>query len=203
MTIKVLLAGGIGSGKSTAAGFLAALGAHVISADEAGHRVLEPGGSAFEAVAARWPEAVAGGTIDRSALAGIVFADPRALSELEAATHPAIRELIRAEIAAVEGPLVVVEVPLLGEFMGEGWRRVVVDAPDEVRAGRLIARGMDPDDAVRRMAAQPTRSQWIEAADYVIDNGRDLAHLEAECRRIWALLLRSDGSGSQERSNPV
>jgi dephospho-CoA kinase len=190
MTIRVLLAGGIGSGKSTAAGFLAAFGAHVISADDIGHSVLEPDGAAFEAVARRWPDVVDGGRIDRAALAVAVFSNPDELRELEEITHPAIRSLIGDEVAAVEAQVSVVEVPLIGDFMGDGWLRVVVDAPDQVRFERLLERGMDPDEVLRRMAVQPTRIEWITSADHVIDNGEDLEHLRAESRRVWDLLLR-------------
>lgn len=198
MTVMVLLCGGIGSGKSTAAGLLAARGAHVVSADEAGHRVLEPGAEAYGVVVRRWPESVSDGRIDRSVLAQMVFADPRALAELEAVTHPAIRRLIAEEIRTVSAPMVVVEVPVLSGFLGDDWIRVVVDAPDGTRIDRLRERGMDPADIERRMAAQPSRMDWIRAADHVIDNSEDLAHLESECRRVWGILVgpaSPDGGG--------
>jgi dephospho-CoA kinase len=191
-----MLSGGIGSGKSTAAGILGGLGATVVSADAAAHRSLEPEGGAAAAVAARWPEAVVEGRIDRQALGRLVFANPELLAELEAITHPVIRDLVMAEIRGIEaaGPpaLVVVEVPLLTEFLGPGWRRLVVDAPDELRIERLRARGMEPGEIAARMAAQPGRSEWLEAADHVIDNGADLAHLASECRRVWAALTGTD-----------
>ncbi len=192
MTVKVLLCGGIGSGKSTAAGLLAARGAHVVYSDEAGHRVLEPGAEAHMAVARRWPEAVVDGRIDRSILAQLVFADPDSLSELEAMTHPAIGRLIAEEVGSVSASMVIVEVPVLGDFLGDGWIKVVVDAPDQTRVGRLRERGMDPVDIERRMAAQPSRMDWVRAADHVIDNSEDLAQLEAECGRVWDLLVRRE-----------
>ena len=58
MTVRAILSGGIGTGKSTAGDIFAALGAEIVSADEMGHRVLEPGGEAYEAVASRWPDVV-------------------------------------------------------------------------------------------------------------------------------------------------
>jgi len=66
---------------------------------------------------------------------------------------------------------------------------VVVDAPDEVRLARLIARGMEDGDAARRMAAQPSRAEWLARADLVVDNGAGLGHLDAECRRAWQVIL--------------
>jgi dephospho-CoA kinase len=183
----ILLTGGIGSGKSTAAALLAGLGAAVVSADAAGHRVLEPGGAAHRRVAARWPQAVAsGGRIDRGRLASIVFADPAELADLEAITHPAIGEAVLAEVAErSDAPLVVVEVPLPGDRFGLGWPQVVVDAPDEVRIARLAGRGMDSAEAARRIASQPDRESYLAGADYVLDNSGGLEHLAAGCRRLW------------------
>ena len=187
--VRVLLGGGIGSGKSAAAVFFSAMGAAVLSADRAAHLVLEPGGSAAEAVSARWPGAVVDGRIDRASLAAIVFRDAAALAELESVTHPAIAGLLAAEVAGLAAGVVVVEMPLPMDLLGPGWRWVVVDAPDDVRLARLLGRGMSREEALRRMGAQPTRDEWLARADLVVDNGSDLAHLEAECRRAWKALL--------------
>ncbi len=125
--------------------------------------MLEPGGEAAGAVAARWPGVVVGGRIDRSALAAVVFADAAARAELEAITHPAIARLLAAQVAEAAGEVVLVEMPLPIDLLGPGWRWVVVDAPDEVRLARLVARGMEAGDAARRMAAQPSRADWLRA----------------------------------------
>lgn len=167
---RVVLTGGIGSGKSTAGRLFAALGAEVIDADEVGHAVLEPGGAAFAAVAARWPQFADGGAIDRAALGRLVFSDPVELAALESLTHPAIRSTITQRLECVEAPVVVVEVPLLSDFLGDDWRRIVVDTPDPIRKERLLARGMTEGDINQRMAAQPSRAEWLEAADLVLDN---------------------------------
>jgi dephospho-CoA kinase len=188
----ILLTGGIGSGKSTAAGMLAARGAAVVSADDAAREVLEPGGAAWTAVAVRWPEAVSEGKIDRRRLAEIVFGEAASLAELEAITHPEIRRVILARIELAAGaPLVVVEVPLPTDPVDRGWPVVVVDAPDETRRARLVERGMSLDDVRARMAVQPSRSEWLGAADRVLDNGGDLAALDAACGRLWRDLTDS------------
>ncbi|HSM01877.1 MAG TPA: dephospho-CoA kinase [Acidimicrobiia bacterium] len=179
-----LLTGGIGSGKSTAGRVFGDLGAFVVSADRVGHAVIAPGGAASEQVAARFPEAVFGGEIDRSALAELVFADRAELRALEAITHPAIRAEIDRSIAGREG-VVMVEVPLITDFFGPEWKRIVVDAPTEIRIRRLLDRGMAPDDIDARMAAQPSRGEWLEVADLVVDNRFDLTTLERECRAVW------------------
>jgi dephospho-CoA kinase len=80
---------------------------------------------------------------------------------------------------------VLVEMPLPVPLLGSDWRWVVVDAPDDVRLARLVARGMAPDDAARRMAAQPSRGEWLARADLVVDNAGSLEDLEAACRRAW------------------
>jgi dephospho-CoA kinase len=186
---RALLGGGIGSGKSTAAAMFASLGAAVLSADRAAHAVLEPGEAAASAVARRWPEAAAGGRIDRGALAHIVFTDPAARRELEAITHPAIGRLLLAQAAAVYAETLLVEMPLPVDLLGPGWPWVVVDAPDEVRLARLLARGLALEDARLRMAAQASREEWLQRADLVVDNGAGLDHLEEECRRAWPVMV--------------
>ena len=89
-----------------------------------------------------------------------------------------------------------VEMPLPIDLLGPGWRWVVVDAPDEVRRARLLARGMEAGEAARRMAAQPSRAEWLQRADLVVDNGAGLDHLERECRRAWRV---ADGRASPGR----
>jgi dephospho-CoA kinase len=67
---------------------------------------------------------------------------------------------------------------------------VVVDAPDEVRRARLRERGMEGSDIAARMAAQPSRAEWLWSADHVIDNSGSRDQLEAEVDRVWKLLTR-------------
>lgn len=186
--VRAHLGGGIGSGKSTAAGVFGGLGAAVLSADGAARAVLEPGGAGAAAVEALWPEVVDGGRIDRSALARIVFADPAARIELEAITHPLVGRLLAERVAETQARVVLVEMPLPIDLLGPGWRWVVVDAPDEVRLARLLSRGMEAADALSRMAAQPSRDEWMQRADVVVDNGAGFDHLEIECRRAWRII---------------
>lgn len=161
------------------------LGAVVVSADEVGHRVLEPGGAAYAAVVRRWPDVVVDGRIDRARLAGIVFNDPRELAVLEAMTHPAIGERLRSLAEAAGDRPVVVELPVLADLLGPGWVRIFVDAPAGLRKERALARGGDPADVTRRMAVQPSREQWLAWADRVIVNDADLATLERRVRELW------------------
>jgi dephospho-CoA kinase len=168
---------------------LRARGALVIDADEIGHSVLAPDGEAFNRVADTWPSVVVDGVIDRRRLADVVFRDQEELQRLEEFTHAAIRRRIGGLIEASNEQVVVVEVPLLTDFMGEGWIRVVVDADAEGRVGRLHRRGMAGDDATRRIAAQPARTQWAASADVVIDNTGDLEALAGQVDSLWARLI--------------
>jgi dephospho-CoA kinase len=184
MDRRHLLTGGIGSGKSTAATYFEILGAFVVSADRIGHEMIAPGGAAHDAVVGRFPGSVVDGVVDRSRLAAHVFAERGELQALEAITHPAIRAKIHEVVDGVAGVLMV-EVPLIGDFLGPGWTRIVVDAPEPVRLRRLLARGMARQDAEARIAAQPTRGEWLESADLVVDNRGNLLALEGECRSVW------------------
>jgi dephospho-CoA kinase len=195
------LTGGIGVGKSTVAGLLAARGAHVIDVDGVARQVIEPGGAAHEAVLARFgPGILVDGRLDRAALGAIVFAQPDALGDLTALSHPAANEVMAAQAAeAGAGALVVldmavlVEYPKLGRWEGGGYDRVlVVTAPLEVRLERLESqRGLSRDDALARVAAQASDEDRRRVATWVIDNGGDLAALEAEVDRVWPQLLAS------------
>lgn len=182
-----ILCGGLASGKSQVRRLLERLGIETIDADTVGHEVLESTGAAFADVAARWPDAVVAGEVDRRWLASVVFDDPAQLRELESITHPHIFDRIRDRVEEIPGP-VFVEMPLLHHSLGPEWSIAVVDARDEVRLGRAIDRGMEENDARARMKAQPSRSQWLAAADLVIPNHGELGELETAVERVGEAL---------------
>lgn len=100
-------------------------------------------------------------------------------------THPAIRARIEFMLSQHEAAqLVVVEIPLLTDFLGPGWLRVVVDAADHLRRERLAERGLSSADIDARMAAQPTEAEWRDAADYVLDNDGTREDLDGEVNRL-------------------
>lgn len=149
-----------------------------IDADRIGHKVLSPGGAAVPEVAAQWPDSVVNGSIDRSRLAAVVFSDPAHLKTLESLTHPHIFREISSQVEAAGAP-VIVEMPLLIQPFAGTWLRIIVDAPDDVRRRRAVERGLTEADVERRMNVQPSRSQYLAAADIVIPNGgsmEELAH---------------------------
>jgi dephospho-CoA kinase len=179
-----VLSGGLASGKTHVRRVLGDHGIYTIDADAIGHEVLSSDGPAFAQVARRWPQVMESGEVNRGALAAIVFADPGELAALEAITHPHIFGKVGAQVEEVDEP-VVVEVPVLGHSLGAEWRRIVVDCRDEVRLERAIGRGMSEEDAAARVAAQPSRSEWLAAADAVIPNHGDFEELATTVRR-WA-----------------
>ena len=190
--MRVGLTGGIGSGKSTVSALLAERGAIVVDADAIARAIVEPGEPALSEIAEAFGAEVIGpdGALYRARLAALVFGDPDALERLNAVTHPRIAQRSAEMIAqAPTDAVVVYDMPLLVEQGPDaltGWDHIaVVDCPDDVRLGRLVARGIDADDAHRRMASQATREERIAVADTVIDNSRDLASLTGQVDSLW------------------
>lgn len=197
--LVVGLTGGIGSGKSSLAAELAADGVPVIDADDIARRCVAPGSAALAEIAARFGPGVIApdGTLDRPALADVVFVDPEARRDLESITHPCIRDAIAAEIeslrASVTAPLmVVVEHPLLVETGGHRRvdRVVVVEAPIEQRIARLVSdRGMTEAAARDRIAAQTDDAARRAVADHVVMNDGTPVELVARAARLLAVLV--------------
>ncbi len=189
--LRIGLTGGIGSGKSTVAGLLAARGALVVDADRLAREVVEPGTDGLaEVVEAFGPGVLtADGALDRPALASIVFSDPEARARLDAIVHPRVRARA-AEVVAQAPPdaVVVQDVPLLVET-GQAGRYdlvLVVEADPETRVARLVGRGLGEDDARARIAAQATDEQRRAVADVVLDNSGGPEALAAQVERFWA-----------------
>jgi dephospho-CoA kinase len=192
--IKVGLTGGIGSGKSEVARLLAGHGAVVIDADVLAREAVAPGSTGLARVVAEFGPDVLGadGSLDRSTLAQVVFADPERLARLNAIIHPYVRRRSAEIMAAAPADAVVVEdVPLLVEnnLQGRYDVVVVVDASPETQVGRLTrARGMSASDAQARMSTQATREQRAEVADVIIDNDGDLGALLTQTDALWERL---------------
>jgi dephospho-CoA kinase len=216
--LRVGLTGGLASGKSTVAAALRSLGAEVLSADELGRALMEPGQPVFSAIVERFGREVVGpdGKLDRARLAGMAFEGGR-LQELNAIIHPAVIAAEQrwteqvfarnpAAVAVVESALIF-EVERDARARGESetvladWRRrldriVVVTAPDELKIARYAARirrsgvgaATAEADARLRLTHQIPDAAKAARADYVIDNSGDKETLLAQVEKIWQLL---------------
>ncbi len=194
---RIGLTGGIGSGKSTVAGMLAARGATVIDSDAISRSVTAAGGRAMPSIAQVFgPQMVnAEGAMDRQAMREQVFRDPNTKKQLEAIIHPLV-SLITAEQAQAAWQngqrCLVFDVPLLVES-GERWRKqvdrvIVVDCDAATQRQRVMTRsGLAVEEIDRIIALQASRVQRLACADVVIFNqGLSLAELEAEVRQVAA-----------------
>jgi len=183
----------MGSGKSTVSALLAERGAHVVDADAVVRGLQEPGTAVFAAMAARFGPGIvaADGSLDRSAVAAIVFDDADALADLNAIVHPAVSAEIARRIRSHEGTddVVIADIPLLIESTPElrSSGVVVVDVPEGVQVERLVRhRGFSEADARARIGRQATREQRRAMADRVIDNSGTLAALIGQVEELWA-----------------
>lgn len=193
--LKIGLTGGIASGKSVVASRLAELGAVLVDADALARDVVEPGTPGLARIVETFgPEMLDdGGRLDRARLGAVVFGNPAQLAVLNGIVHPLVRDAAAGTIAtAPDGAILVQDIPLLVETgQGSGFHLVlVVDAPDDVRIGRMLEkRGMTAGDARARMAAQASRAERLAAADVVLDNSGSLADVSAQVDRLWAARL--------------
>jgi dephospho-CoA kinase len=193
-TLLVGLTGGIGAGKSTVARLLADYGAIVLDADLAARAVVEPGTEGLAEVLDAFGPGVLreDGTLDRAALAALVFGDEERRKRLNAIVHPRVRDWMAERTAAAPaGSVVVQDIPLLveGGLTGLFQFIVVVDADDETRIERLIGdRGMTEEQARARIAAQAPREVRNAAADRLIDNSGTPAELASAVAELWRAL---------------
>lgn len=195
------LTGGIATGKSTFAALLRARGAPVVDADTLARAVVEPGAPALAEIVRAFGRDVLrpDGTLDRKRVADRVFADPAARRELEAITHPAVRQAMLAETRRLAGQghaLVFYDAPLLYEVGLDAALDavVVVWAPAELQRRRLIARdGLAPAEADARLAAQLPVDEKAARADLVVENAGAEAELGEKADRLLADLRQGRG----------
>ena len=188
------LTGGIACGKSTVSQELRARGAVIIDADALVHELSRPGQSVYNAYVERFGSTVvaADGTLDRAAVARLIFVDPTLRAEIERIVHPLIRaaaeERLQAARAADERAAVL-DVPLLFEA---GWDTIadetwVVALPPEEQLARLLARdkSMDEGEARARIAAQMPLAEKCARADVVIDNSVTKKEMREYIGKLW------------------
>ncbi|MFC4784683.1 dephospho-CoA kinase [Nocardioides sp. MAHUQ-72] len=197
--MRVGLTGGVASGKSTVSTMFAELGAVVIDADQLAREVVAPGTDGLaEVVAAFGPGVLtAEGGLDRPAMGAIVFADTEKRRVLESIIHPRVRARgAEIEAEAPAGAVVVHDIPLLAETgQADNFDAVVVvDVPTDVQVDRMTRlRGMSPEDASARIAAQASREQRRAVATYVIENTGTLEDLRRAVAEVFDKLATAGG----------
>lgn len=196
--ITIGLTGGIGSGKSTVSAGFVRRGAVLIDADAIVREQQVPSSPVFAEMVERFGARIvaADGTLDRGAVADLVFSDPEALADLNAITHPPVGREIRRRLSELEHTdrMVVLDIPLLGEGLAKGRPPryvtsgiVVVDTPIDLAVQRLVAaRGFAVEDARARIAAQLSRAERLAIADWVIDNSGSVEALEIAIDEAFA-----------------
>jgi dephospho-CoA kinase len=196
--LRVGLTGSIGVGKSFVSGVLAELGCRVLDADKIAREVVAPGSPALrDVVRVFGPEILqSDGTLDRSKLAALVFADPDKRATLNSILHPYIiaqqdQQLRKWE---TEGPdeIAVVDAALMIE--SGGYKRfdklIVVHCRDEVQLTRVMERNnLSREEAQRRIGAQMSQEEKKKFADYLIDTSDGFEAARARTSEVYALLL--------------
>lgn len=186
------LTGGIGTGKSTVARLFREEGIPVVDADRISREILEPGEAAFLRIVRRFGRELLlpDGRIDRKKLGEQVFSDPAARADLEALTHPAIRDGIEKALRVLEEEghgVAIVEAALIHEKGRGGLFQAVIGVHcDPTRqVERIMARdGISREQALHRVAAQMDPEKKALASDYRIDNSGDLASTRAQVRSL-------------------
>ena len=191
------LTGGIASGKSAVSAILRRLGAQVIDADALAREVVEPHQPAWNEIVQTFGNEVlhADQTLDRKKLRKIVFDNPEARRQLEAITHPKIRQLAQRKIkdcATTGAPLVVYEAPLLFETKIHLWLRPVILVACDTSAQRRRLQQRDnltEAEIEQHLEAQMSLEEKKSLADYVIDNNGTLGELENKVTALVETIL--------------
>jgi dephospho-CoA kinase len=209
--LRVGLTGGLGSGKSTVAGLFAELGAAVISADQLGRQLMQPGEPVYAAIVKAFGSGVVrdDGSLDRKKLAELAFQYDQA-GVLNHIVHPAVvaaeEEWMHGVFAADPTRVAIVESALIFEVekwgTAPGWvqrfdKLILVTVPDEVKIARFVSRMMANDgaqaDARARLAAQIPDREKVGRCDYVIDNTGSVEATRAVVEKIYSELVRAAG----------
>lgn len=173
---------------------LAQHGAAIVDADQVARDLQSPGSPVLDSMAERFGADIIhdDGSLDRAAVAAIVFSDKAALDDLNGIVHPAMQAEIQRQIDEHTDTdrVVVLDFPLLGENPRRGLAAtVVVDIPYELAIERAVGRGMSEEDVRKRIESQITREKRLERATHVIDNTATFDELEAAVAALWVELI--------------
>jgi dephospho-CoA kinase len=210
--LRVGLTGGIATGKSTVARIFTSLGAVVLDADEIAHLLVQQGAPAYDRVVGEFGQSILrpDGSIDRSALGRIIFAEASMRARLEAILHPLIREeeaaRIRRLIESGQGRIIVSNAALLIEtgFYRDYHRVVVVHCAPETQVARILARdGLSEPEARARLAAQMDAREKLKVAHYTIDTTPGFAATETRSRAVFRHLQLDLQALSEIAQGPI
>jgi dephospho-CoA kinase len=195
--LRIGLTGGIATGKSYVVARLRRRGIACLDADELAHGVMAPGTEATAAIVERFGDVRdSEGAVDRHKLGPIVFSDAAARRDLEAIVHPAVYRAIAAGLRGFEliggSPFAVVDVPLLYEtgHAGEFDKVMATVCPAATQLARLAERGLSPQAAADRLAAQLPAEEKARRADYVIRTDGTFGETDAQVERIIGALAQ-------------
>ncbi len=190
----IAVTGGIGSGKSTVSGQLAGRGGLLVDSDQVAREVVAAGSEGLAAIADRFGPSVIlpTGSLNRPAMAALVFSDPDARAALNGITHPLVRRRFNEVVeSAPADALIVNDIPLLISVqVAAGFALVVgVGADAELRITRLVDRGLVEADARARMTAQIGDDERRRLTDHWLDNNGSPAELAAQVDQLWVMRL--------------
>jgi dephospho-CoA kinase len=200
--LKVGLTGGLASGKSFVGKALADLGCLLIQADELGHRVLDPGGEAYQPVIDEFGAEIlnADRTIDRRALAAQVFSNPERLQKLNSLVHPPVRARTKALLddfgASNPGGIAVIEAAILIETGGfRSYDRLIVAVcTREQQIERAMSRDhLTREEVLARISRQMPLEEKVKFADYIIDTSGAKEQTLEQTHALYDTLLASSG----------
>lgn len=203
--VVIGLTGGIASGKSTLARLFAVKGVPVLDADEEARSVLAPGSPLLDAVQREFGSSVfnADGSLNRRAMAELIFRDPQARRSLERITHPEIMRRLRAKLEDLkesgEHPVALVVIPLLFEagLRGEVDRVLLAWASPEEQVRRLARRDhITEESAWSRLKAQKPLAEKRALAEWVVDTEVDQDGLSEQVEAVWER-IQAEASGCQ------
>lgn len=196
--------GGIGSGKTTATGLFEDLGAVVIRLDDLAKKLTGSDGPLAQEVISEFGPDVEGadGGVDACKLAEVAFETPETVSRLNRIVHPGVYAAVAGALDALlelpeAPPIVVIDIPLLVEspiFFDLLDAVLAISATEDTRLQRLVARGMDAEEAQRRMRLQASDAERREIADYVIENDGSRTDFESAVVRFWDDELAARGA---------
>lgn len=189
------LTGGIGSGKSEVSRRFEALGIHVVDADIVAREVVEPNQPALQQIKNHFGESIFNedGTLNRSQLRSIIFAQPKQKRWLEDLLHPIIRGLTIQQLQEAKSPYTILSSPLLLETSQHQLtnRILVIDTSEELQLARASARDNNNAEQIKAiMASQMPRAERCAKADDIILNNGNLEDLDQQVNQLHTTYLQ-------------